>query len=326
MSYGIPYMGSKSGIAKEVCKVFPDSENFYDLFGGGFSITHAMLLHRSKSYKHFHFNEIRLGICDLIKKAINGDYNYKNFKPEFITREEFFKRKEKDAYIKMCWSFGNSGGTYLFSEEIEPYKKSMHNAVVFNTFDDLAIEVLGIKKFSENASIYSRRLFLRNKIEKYRKTKIPDCLIKYLSKNQLRQLQQLERLQQLEQLQQLQQLQQLEQLQRLQQLQQLERLTFYNLSYEEVEIKPNSVVYCDIPYKNTASYDGNKNFNHDKFFDWAHKQQCPVFISEYNISDERFKLIKGIKKISLLDNSKSKKAYNFEKIYINKYGYDKLKI
>jgi hypothetical protein len=31
-----------------------------------------MLKHRSKSFKYFHFNEIRPGICELVKDAISG--------------------------------------------------------------------------------------------------------------------------------------------------------------------------------------------------------------------------------------------------------------
>jgi hypothetical protein len=57
-NYGIPYMGSKGSIAHKVAAVLPKkADNFYDLFGGGFSMTHYMLLHRRDSYKHFHFNE-----------------------------------------------------------------------------------------------------------------------------------------------------------------------------------------------------------------------------------------------------------------------------
>lgn len=35
MNYGIPYMGSKSGIARDIVPRLPSAKNFYDLFGGG---------------------------------------------------------------------------------------------------------------------------------------------------------------------------------------------------------------------------------------------------------------------------------------------------
>ena len=148
--WGIPYQGSKSTICKDICSLFPTAENFYDLFGGGFSITHFMLVRRKNDYKNFYFNEIRQGICELVQDAINGKYSYENFKPEWISREKFFAEKESNPYIKICWSFGNNGNAYLFGKDIEQYKKSLHNAVVFNEFDDIVKEKLGIEKFKES--------------------------------------------------------------------------------------------------------------------------------------------------------------------------------
>ena len=87
---------------------------------------------------------------------------------------------------------------------------------------------------------------------------------------------------------------QLERLERLERLQQLEQLTISALDYRLVEIKPNSIVYCDIPYQGTAEY--NTIFSHKDFFDWASTRNFPVYISEYNISDPRFELIYTIDK------------------------------
>ena len=333
MNYGIPYQGSKSKIIKEIIKTFPCADNFYDLFGGGFSVTHAMLLHRRLDFKNFYFNEIRPGITTLIQGALKCEYSYRKFKPNFISRDMFFNPNCKnDAYIKIVWSFGNNWRSYLFSEDIESYKKSIHNAVVFNEFDELASKVLGFDKFRNLESIKDRRLHLRNRIENFRKTKIPKFLHKYLNEKQLEQIERLEQLERIEELQRLQQLQQLEQLERLQQLQQLENiqktnpvnLTFYNLDYRKVEIKENSIVYCDIPYKSTTSYYG-KNFNHDEFFDWAHGLKMQVFISEFNIDDKRFCKIAKIKKRSLMRGSLTK-VHPDEKIYCNQSGYKAFRI
>lgn len=294
-NYGIPYQGSKAKIAEKICKIFPKADNFYDLFGGGFSITHCMLEKRRKDYKAFHFNEIRNGMCDLVKDAISGKYNYNVFKPEFIDREKFFKEKETNAYIKMVWSFGNNGRTYLFGKDIEPYKRSMHNAIVFNQFDNTAKEVFGIDKFKDGYTITQRRLFLRNKIALIHKGK---------SDGEIRKFQCLE---------------QLERLQHLQQLERLQHLEFYNVDYRQVPILDNSIIYCDIPYKNTGGYDKNKNFNHADFFDWAHAQKNPVYISEYDIKDPRFKLIALVNKRSFMSGEGTGKLMQ-EKIYINKAG------
>jgi len=318
-------MGSKSSIAKWIVAMLPKATRFYDLFGGGFSITHAMLVHRSKHFKHFHFNEPREGICELVKDSIDGKYSYENFKPPFVDREMFFREIEK-PYIKMCWSFGNTGKSYLFSEEIEPYKRSMHNAIVFNQFDELAEKTLGMKAFRLEYSINQRRLFLRARIERYRVTKIPEFLHRYLAPGELEKLQsvdkvsgsyQLQQLQQLRQLQQLEQLERLQQLEQLQQLQQLGNLHFSQGSYDEIEIKPNSVVYCDPPYAGTAKYDNE--IDHLKLFDWAVNQPNPVFISEYNIKHQGLFLVAQKLKLQKLAGSGNNK-HKMEKVYANQAG------
>lgn len=40
ITYGLPYMGSKNSIAKNLIKQLPRAENFYDLFCGGGSMAH----------------------------------------------------------------------------------------------------------------------------------------------------------------------------------------------------------------------------------------------------------------------------------------------
>ena len=50
IKYGIPYQGSKTKLIEKIARFFPNADNFYDLFGGGFSVSHYMLKHRSKNY------------------------------------------------------------------------------------------------------------------------------------------------------------------------------------------------------------------------------------------------------------------------------------
>ena len=123
---------------------------------------------------------------------------------------------------------------------------------------------------------------------------------------ELKQLQQLERLQRLEQLQleRLEQLQQLgrlellEQLQQLEQLEQLDLITHTNLDYAEVKISTppqDTIIYADPPYANTSEYKlcGN-SFDYERFYQWCidkAKEGYNVFISEYNMPQDRFKEI-----------------------------------
>ena len=279
-------MGSKSGILNELCRIFPTADNFYDLFGGGFSVSHFMLLHRNNDYKTFTYNEIQAGIGNLIEDAISGKYSYQNFKPEFITRERFRELRDKDAYVKMCWSFGCNGKDYLFNPEIERIKHEIHNAVVFNRFSDLAKLHLGIDNFTET-DIKKRRL-LTNKLLANR------C-----------------------------DLGQLERLERLQQLEQLQRLEIIQGSYDNVKIKNNSVIYCDPPYQNTSRYLSGV-FNHNQFFDWACDQKEPVFISEYNIDHNGLKPVwSKEKKVTLC--ASDNRIKKIENLYANESGVQSIK-
>lgn len=293
--YGIPYMGSKDKIAESICRLFPKADNFYDLFGGGFSISHCIALKR-KDFKRIHYNEIRSGMCKFIEDCIAGKYSYENFLPKWISREEFYNRIN-EPYVKLIWSFGNNGKGYLFGKDIEKYKRSLHNAVIFNNFNAFAKKHLGISKFKDGYSIKERRLFVRYRGE----------------------TPQLKRLQKLQQLEGLERLQQLDRLQGLQR-----KITFSNLSYENVEIDGNSIIYCDPPYKGTAEYDGNKNFNHAAFLDWASDIKHPVFISEYDIKDARFRPVNEILKKSLLSSSNNA-VDKVEKLYMNPCAIEFLK-
>ena len=282
--YGMPYMGSKNEIVPSLAMKFPPADNFYDLFGGGGSVTHYMLKNKLHRYKQFHYNEIDSSVAQLFKDAIAGKYNYNVFTPEWITRERFDAEKATNGYIKCLWSFGNGQKSYLFGEDVESYKKSLHFAVVFGVFDELVKKTLDIDSWPATVNtITKRRIFIRQKITY-------NCGKE--KRGDLEQLEQLERLQQLEQL------ERLQQLERLEQLQQLERLVITSKSYDQLQIKPNSVVYCDPPYIGTAQY--QTSFNHKPFCDWAANQSCPVFISEYQLNDARFECVYKIDKRVLL--------------------------
>ena len=119
-TYGIPYQGSKSDIAEDIIAHLPSGNRFVDLFGGGFAISQCALL--SFKWNQVLYNDINPLLPVLIQDAISGKYNYKNFKPPWISREEFSRLKKSDGWVKICWSFGNDGETYLYGKEIEELK------------------------------------------------------------------------------------------------------------------------------------------------------------------------------------------------------------
>ena len=59
-------------------------------------------------------------------------------------------------------------------------------------------------------------------------------------------------------------------------------------------IPKDSVVYCDIPYRDTNVYDKDNAFEYERFYDWCAHQAEPVFISSYEMPRDRFTCIDEI--------------------------------
>lgn len=99
-------------------------------------------------------------------------------------------------------------------------------------------------------------------------------------------------------------------------------ITNYNKSYDEIDIKPNSVIYCDIPYRNTCTYNEDA-FDYDKFYNWALNQTQPTFISEYEMPNDFVCIAEKNKLSSMSATSNSTKTV--ERIFVPKHQHDKYK-
>ena len=291
---GLPYMGSKRKLASRIIdKIIEDNpkvKHFYDLFGGGGSMSFEAL--QRSEFKTVTYNEFNTGVVELLKKIKNDGID-KDFYT-WIDRETFHKYKTKECWkgglIKVCWSFGNDQTSYLFSEQNELLKKPLHNIVVNDK---------GYKKFKKITGLkIPKSLFDPNKTINQRRLEI----MKFVKAERGRtDLQQLERLQQLEQLQQLERLQQLE---------------LSNESFENVLIvtkKKKTIIYLDPPYKGTRKYE--KDINHDKLKEFIHKSKYKIYVSGYN-NDYDLKEIASFDHRSLMSAQKSPKAV-VERLFTN---------
>ena len=65
----------------------------------------------------------------------------------------------------------------------------------------------------------------------------------------------------------------------------LKDVQFFNEDYSNVYIPTGSLVYCDIPYKNTTPYCKKEVgiFDHEKFYEWVrcNSDKYEIYISEY---------------------------------------------
>ena len=309
--FRIPYMGSKNKIVSELFSVMkqfkPDAKYFYDLFGGGGAMSFMAL---QLGYKVV-YNDFDSDVSNFVKyiqeRVASGERSKFGLFPEewysFVTREQFKEQIKLHTpysqFVRVCYSFGNRGLTYLFNPETEKIKHLAHDLTVYRCENTL-------KEFNEllntNITLSDETDYQDRRLDFYRQIKLSQRL-------------DLERLQQLEQLQQLQRLQQLERLQQLQQLQQLEVL---NKSYNEIDIPHNDkevIIYCDPPYDNNNIKTYYKqSFDPESFHKWVKEHDKTIFVSEYNV-DGLYEVFSKEVVCSMSQKNTNKVT---EKLYCNK--------
>lgn len=295
--YGIPYMGSKNSIAQWILQFLPRAENFYDLFCGGCAITHAAI--EQNKYRRYFINDIKPDMPKGFVDCINGKYINDH---RWISREDFDLLKGgDDLLVNVCFSFGNNWekGGYAYGKELEPYKKAIHYAVLFNEYN-LLNDLFGVEVPEHISQI-------NDKLERY-----------YLIRKLIRDCSDLGKERKFHSLGNLERIQSLERLNTLISLSDLRKrnsdIIWSSKSYDEVEILDNSVIYCDIPYKDTKTYSENA-FDHDKFYDWCLKQTKPVFVSEYNMPSDKFVCIgEKLKQVKMSGQDKTQSS--IERIFV----------
>lgn len=206
--------------------------------------------------------------------ALNGKYNDRV--NQWVSRADFERLKSVDPCIRICWSFGHDQKSYLFAKEKEPYMKALWDMA--HATSPTQILSLYMKVLKEKAKVESLNLF--GGVNSYRL----ECL---------------------------------ERLRALSNLQDNGSSTrIYALcgDYKDVDILPDSIIYCDIPYKGKKKYD-RKNFDYEEFYDWCERQTELVIISEYEMPTDRFVCISSKETLTTIcATNNSKKA--LEKLFI----------
>ena len=295
INYGIPYKGSKNKIAEKLIAQLPSATHFYDLFGGGGAITHCALL--SGKYKYVHYNEFNPLVFKAFKMAINGEFKDET---RWISKEDFEKLKDTDPYVAICFSFGNDLKNYAYNKECEKFKKAVHYSIFFDD-NSLLKEYIDLSNFNYSSeNLKERRLELQRYLTVlFRENKLDKniCEYFYCSNNVVSHITQ--------------------SLQRLERLQNLENINncgvlLSNLSYEQVPIESDSVIYCDPPYKETDSY--LDDFDHEKFYSWLRTLKQQVFISEYQMPSDFYEVFSIKKRVLINDKLNTQKL---EKLFSN---------
>lgn len=300
--FGMPYMGSKQKLVDKLVPFMlarhPGATDFYDLFGGGASVS----LYAVRKYPELnvHYNELSKAIASLLTFIQAGGH----IPLDFVSHDDFFKYRYGDdwyaGFMQTCWSFGNNQKSYLYGGDIEEYKRRYHETVVFGKDNLTWLADFINKRYDTDITLFMN--FLRYTTPYQRRIVL---------NRQLPKLNQLEHFSRIE---------------RLLHIQNMPGLARLNItagqSYTEVPITGAvPVIYCDPPYEKTSEYKEGK-FSHDAFYNWVAAQPGPVYFSSYKISDRRFQLVKAINTRSLLDHKTrgTGSPYNFENLYWNGKG------
>ena len=299
MSFGLPYKGSKSAIAKDIIGVLPGGNRLVDLFCGGCAITDFALKNTDK-FNKFLINDIDERNPKTYMKALNGGFRNED---RWISRQDFFKLKETDDYVRLCFSFGNDGKTYMYGPQIEPYKRAIHHIVFWEDYapmEELCPAVVKIiHDYCDGKDRKARRLALGKAVADHVKAMgsveywqsnpmFRSVKVKWsedrrgISSSQWNRGSPLENLERLERLQSLQSLESLERLERLQN--QNAQIVASADDYCNYVYQDGDVVYCDPPYENTDKY--TVDFDNEGFWQWCRTRNFPVYISEYRAPED----------------------------------------
>lgn len=285
MNYGMPYKGSKNLIAEKLMQLLPPAEHFYDLFGGGGAMSHCALL--SGKYKYIHYNELDPLVFKGFKMFINGEFKTED---RWISKEDFFKLKNTDPYVTICFSFGNNLRSYCYNVETEAFKKAVHYSICFDD-NSLLSEYEDLSGFKYSSNNFKERrlqlqryfsvLFKQNKLNPVILNHVlsSDTIIRAVSQNN-------------------------QNLERLNEYDSGNNIILTNQSYSDVKLEPDSVIYCDPPYLGTEQY--RNQFSADKFYKWLKESKSLIYISEYQMPPD-FTEVLAVQKQCRLNDKVSKK-------------------
>lgn len=176
MKYGLPYKGSKNAIAQKIVNALPSGESFCDACCGGGSILMASAL--SGKYTRVTGYDVNEAIVGLIRATMIdfGTIDYEHDLPS-VDRKAFFEARNRSAgisdwLVRYCYSFGNDGQTFLWSDDMHEGFRLLEDAIRGKTLDERVHEIQKLAKRKDAIELMSRvEPFVRlRRIKKVEKT------------------------------------------------------------------------------------------------------------------------------------------------------------
>ena len=355
MKYGLPYKGSKNKLAESIVSLLPKRTHLTDLFCGGCAVSHAALL-RNK-YEHIHINDINWMCPTLFIDALNGKYQnetrwisredffrLKDTDPYVAVVWSFGNNLRDYLYSKEIEPLKKAIHYAIFFRDYSIGKDLGYDLSFIEPISDIQRRYAAVKRYfsqfghfqQQSFEVGGQRIATNCKLNTSRGGQNHrDCRAQRLTTESIR-LENAERWNQRA-------IFQKKKYKRPSELQsgegrnciahiaiprattipaekfggQFSNITSSVLDYAKVEIPDDSVIYCDIPYEDTNVYNKAEGFDYERFYDWCEHQTQPVFISSYQMPDDRFDCIEEFSHRSTL----SATANNLvtERIYVPKH-------
>lgn len=160
MKYGLPYKGSKNSIAQKIVDALPNGKSFCDACCGGGAILMASAL--SGKYERVTGYDINEAIIGLIRATMIdfGTIDYEHDLPS-VDRKSFFESRDCNTgignwLVRYCYSFGNDGQTFLWSDKTHEGFRLLEEALRGETLDDRVHAIQELSKRDDVQELMSR--------------------------------------------------------------------------------------------------------------------------------------------------------------------------
>ena len=354
MKYGLPYKGSKNKLAERIVSLLPKRTHLIDLFCGGCAVSHAALL-RNK-YEHIHINDINWMCPTLFIDALNGKYQnetrwisredffrLKDTDPYVAVVWSFGNNLRDYLYSKEIEPLKKAIHYAIFFRDYSLGKDLGYDLSFIEPISDIQRRYAAVKRYFSQFGHFQQQSFEGQRVA-------TNCKLNTsrggAESSRLQSTEAYDRINQTGECRKVEPKSHLSKKKKkidransateneptaLHRLQYRERqlslprnsggqfsnITSSVLDYAKVEIPDDSVIYCDIPYEDTNVYNKAEGFDYERFYDWCEHQTQPVFISSYQMPDDRFDCIEEFSHRSTL----SATANNLvtERIYVPKH-------
>lgn len=106
MTYGVPYLGSKNRVAKELIDQLPEGKRFVDLFAGGCAVSHAAML-SGKWERILNNDPFPLHGQTLFRLACEGEYKKEKYY-RIVWHDEFYEKRDVEPHIIAIWGWNQT--------------------------------------------------------------------------------------------------------------------------------------------------------------------------------------------------------------------------